>query len=65
MKNAPPELPNPNDWTPPQLAEAAEQLHNAISIAARDGLPVAYLGFLKQYCEYLLLNANKIKNPFP
>ena len=53
-----PEPSNPENWTLSQLADAAEQLHNAISVAAREGLPVNYLGLIKQHCEYQLFTKN-------
>lgn len=54
MKN--PETPtptDPNEWSPVELAQAVEQVRNAISVAGRDGLPLAYLSRIKYYLEYL------------
>lgn len=57
MKN--PEFPDtidPNEWSPVELAQAVEQVRNAISVAGRDGLPLAYLSRIKYYLEYIQMS---------
>lgn len=43
----------PENWTQVELAQAVEQVRNAISVAGRDGLHLAYLSRIKHYLEYL------------
>lgn len=58
MKN--PETPtDPNDWSPVELADAAQILHEVIPIAAMNNIPVAPLQRFKQYLQFLQLKKQK------
>lgn len=53
-----PDPSNPDNLTPPQLAQTAEQLQLAIKASSEKGNAVEYVDLLKQYCEHRLLTLN-------